>query len=380
MTEVRDVTRVTAPQKVVLDEYAGWHTVGFQWAPLEHIFYVDGRETLRMNYREVPVTTVPQKVWISGCLRVPADKYAKPFYGRLEGAKFPDRLVVDYVRVYEEDLGARKPPVVTLAMNGTGPVKKGDPVTFDVGASDADGTVVSVMLFSMGRLRAEAVADGAEAKTTFSVDSLFLGPNTVIAMAKDNDGLVGMSTPLRVDVATGREYAGTPYGEKPAAIPGTITAGHYDRGGQGVAYFTSVTNRKHPDLTFRADEIGLTNVPEAIPVGGAGGCGWVTYTVAVEKPGEYEVELFLNRPDYYTRGLAAGQQPEAIQLDVDRQKVAEWRVGSEWSSGPKWRVPRKPVSRQTVRLTAGERKLIVRFDRVKTNGFHFAGFEFKPVP
>ena len=46
-----------------------------------------------MNYREVPVTTVPQKVWISSCLRVPTDKDAKPFYGRLEEAKFPDRLM-----------------------------------------------------------------------------------------------------------------------------------------------------------------------------------------------------------------------------------------------------------------------------------------------
>ena len=378
--EVRDVVRVSAPKKVILEEYAGWHTVGFQWTPLEHIFYVDGQETFRMNYREVPVTTVPQKVWISSCLRVPTDKDAKPFYGRLEEAKFPDRLMVDYVRVYEEDPGARKPPAVTLAMNGTGPVKKGEPVKFDVSATDADGKVVSVMLFSMGRLRAEAVADSAEAKTTFNVDSLFLGPNTVIAMAKDDGGLVGMSAPLRVEVVTGREYTGTPYGGKPQAIPGKITAGHYDLGGQGVAYFTSRTDSKNPDLKFRADEIGLTNTPEAIPVGGSGACGWATYTVAVEKPGEYEVELFLNRPDYYTRGMATGEKTEVIQLDVDQQKLAEWGVSSQWTSRPTWRVPIKPVGRQKVRLTVGQHKLIVRFDRVQTDGFHFGGFEFKPVP
>jgi len=43
-------------------------------------------------------------------------------------------------------------------------------------------------------------------------------------------------------------------------------------------------------------------------------------------------------------------------------------------------VPIKPVGRQKVRLTVGRHKLIVRFDRVQTDGFHFGGFEFKPVP
>ena len=74
--------RTSSGRKVVMEDYEGWHTVGFQWTPLEHIFYVDGQETLRQTYHEVPVTNVPQKVWISGCLRTPQDKDTKPFYGR----------------------------------------------------------------------------------------------------------------------------------------------------------------------------------------------------------------------------------------------------------------------------------------------------------
>jgi hypothetical protein len=52
-------SRTAAGRKVVMENYEGWHTVGFQWTPLEHIFYVDGQETLRQTYREVPVTRAP---------------------------------------------------------------------------------------------------------------------------------------------------------------------------------------------------------------------------------------------------------------------------------------------------------------------------------
>ncbi|MBN2130200.1 MAG: glycoside hydrolase family 16 protein, partial [Sedimentisphaerales bacterium] len=88
--------RTSSGRKVIMEEYGGWHTVGFQWTPLEYIFYVDGQETLRQDYREVPMTNAPQKIWISGCLRAPKTKEQKPFYGRLEEAQLPDRLVVDY--------------------------------------------------------------------------------------------------------------------------------------------------------------------------------------------------------------------------------------------------------------------------------------------
>ena len=104
MLEVSDVNRVSAPKKVILKEYKGWHTVGLEWSPLEHIFYVDGEETLRQSYHDVPMTTVPQHIWISSCLRTNPNKLPKPFYGLLDDANFPDRFVVDYVRVYQQDI------------------------------------------------------------------------------------------------------------------------------------------------------------------------------------------------------------------------------------------------------------------------------------
>ncbi len=205
MADRTTIGRVSAGKVVELEEYGGWHTVGLEWTPLEHVFYVDGQETLRHTYREVPITTVPQRVRISSCVRTPKelkqDGVKKPFYGWLEDAVFPDEVMVDYVRVYQEDTGVRTAPSVTVALQGN-PVelRLGQPATFEIRAKDRDGLVETVYLFAKGYIRGEAEAHTAEVAHTFTVSNLFEGENTVIAMARDNDGSVGMSAPLRLHV------------------------------------------------------------------------------------------------------------------------------------------------------------------------------------
>ena len=78
------IGRVSKGTKVHLEKCDGWHTVAVEWTPLEHIFYMDGQETLRQTYRDAPITTVPQHFWCSACLRAPKDAKHKPFYGRLD--------------------------------------------------------------------------------------------------------------------------------------------------------------------------------------------------------------------------------------------------------------------------------------------------------
>ena len=199
------IGRVSKGKVVELEEYGGWHTVGLEWTPLEHVFYVDGQETLRQTYREVPITTVPQRVRISSCLRTPKelkkDGAKKAFYGWLEEAAFPDQLAVDYVRVYQQDTGGRTAPSVTVALQSNpAELHLGQPATFVVRAEDRDGTVKTVCLFSKGYIRAEAEADTAGLTCPFTVTNLFEGDNAMIAMARDDHGLVGMSAPLRLHV------------------------------------------------------------------------------------------------------------------------------------------------------------------------------------
>ena len=379
-----ELARTSSGRKAIMEEYDRWHTVGFQWTPLEHIFYVDGQETLRQTYRDVPVTNVPQKVWISACLRVPKTKEAKPFYGRLEEAQLPDRLVVDYVRVYEEDTGERTPPRVTLALKGEGPFKEDEPVSFDVAAAVPGGKVTSLMLFSMGRIRAEETVDAATAKHTFAVSNLFPGAtNTIIAMARDDTGLVGQSAPVRLELVTGKEFTGTAWTGNPQKIPGTVQGGCYDEGGNGIAFRSVALGPSDARLEYRKSEIG--SLPEAVEVGGDY-AKWITYEVDVAATGDYEVELFMNRPDYSTKDLAptAGARDETVRLNLGQTGAAgtpllEWRLPTSWNSGAGWRSPQRSLGTRTVRLPAGRHKLVLFCDEVSVKFTFFCKLVFSPA-
>lgn len=194
-------------------EYAGWHTVGLRWGPLEQVFYLDGKETLRLSYKDTPITTVPQKLLTGGVFKTPDplrkdaphDGKYPPFYGWLEDAQLPDQLVVDYLRWYEEDTDGVHLPVVTVdlvhdAIFPTDTFPAGKPLTFRVRARDADGQIASVQLFAKGYLRAEAKLDAPQTDQIFTLSNLFDGDNTLIATAVDNNGHVGLSAPLRVKV------------------------------------------------------------------------------------------------------------------------------------------------------------------------------------
>lgn len=219
----KNMLAVTKPGRVLRQvvhapaEYGGWHTVGLRWGPLEQVFYVDGKETLRLTYKDTPITTVPQKLFVGGVYRTPPtpkkDGDKPPFYGWIEDAKLPDQLVVDYVRWYDEDTGEKTAPTVTVTLDGRADaLRHGQPATFRVHAADNDGVVTSVHLFAKGYIRAEAKTDASQTDQVFTLSALFEGDNTLIAMAQDNDGLVGLSAPLRVKVTV----PGAPKTEKAA--------------------------------------------------------------------------------------------------------------------------------------------------------------------
>jgi beta-glucanase (GH16 family) len=378
------LARTSSGRKVVMEDYDGWHTVAFQWTPLEHIFYVDGQETLRQNYREVPMTSAPQKIWISACLRAPRNPQDKPFYGRLEDAQLPDRLVVDYVRIYQQDTGARKLPKVALALKSTTTLTEGKPVNFEVTATASQGKIKSLMLFSMGRLRAEQPVDAAQVKTTFTVSNLFPGvTNTVMVMAQDDAGLIGQSPLVPLELLTGKEYTGTAFEGKPQAIPGTVQGGCYDEGGNGVAFRSDVLGPSDARLEWRKTELGA--MQEAVEVGGDR-ARWICYEVQVAQAGAYDAELFMNRPDYVTKGLSAadGAREGTVRVCLGKTgevgpQLAAWKLPASWNSGAGWRSPQKSVGKQTVRLPAGRHKLIFFFDDFNTQFTFFCKLVLSPA-
>jgi beta-glucanase (GH16 family) len=360
-----------------LADYGGWHTVAVLWTPLEYIWYVDGKETARLDYKKVPVTTQPQYVLLSGIFRAPAakDDPKKLFYGDIREAKLPDQFMVDYVRVYQEEPGSRKSPTVTLRrQDGTGDVRPDGSASFEATASEAGGKSATILLFSNGRLRAET----AKASDVFTLagDRFFSGENVLIAMARTADGAVGISEPLTVRVRGAQEGKGKPYLGKPQVIPGKIIPGHYDEGGQGVAYssfFGANTFGKAPwNKDFRATE-GI-NAPDANGIA-AGHTGlWVSYSVRVQQTGDYKVAPSICRQDIHASHL---DSKSLIALELDDKPLAEFAFSSRLATGPLYWANYKELPAQTVRLIEGEHVLRVRFD--VRSPFNFGGLSFAPV-
>jgi hypothetical protein len=163
--------------------------------------YIDGQQTLRMSYNEVPVTTVPQKIAITSQYGSPREGItSEPFYGWFTNTMKSDSFMVDFVRVYEEDFGNKTAPLANVQSIGPASSKTGQTIRFKVTAKDADGLVKKLILFSKGRVRAELAVNAPFVSHVFEINNLFEGDNTLVLMAVDNDGMVGVSDVLIVKV------------------------------------------------------------------------------------------------------------------------------------------------------------------------------------
>jgi beta-glucanase (GH16 family) len=70
---------------------SGFHTVGCEWTPEQYIFYVDGKKTFETRQS---VSQVPEYVILSG--------EVSSWPGDISRAKLPDKVVFDYVRVWQK--------------------------------------------------------------------------------------------------------------------------------------------------------------------------------------------------------------------------------------------------------------------------------------
>ncbi len=363
--------RVSHRSTVLVDDWDAFHVIGVEWTPLEYIFYHNGEETFRLDHTEVPVTNQPMHLLISGCFREPR---RGGFFGHYDDAQWPDQLAVDYVRVYEEDLGGRQRPAVAMRMREPARVvPAGRGVTLEVTAEKSGGSVTEVLLFINGRIRG---AEGAAAAAfTLPADQLYTGENVLVAMARDSDGLIGVSESLSFLVQNPSGEPSRPFEGRPQDVPGRIVAGHYDEGGQGTAYGSYLNDNLYGrppwNLDFRREE-GISS-PNASGIGASHRGLWVLYTVQVRETGDYQVTPFIARPDAM-QGYS--EKPDRILLEVDDEPLAEFSFDHRFTTGTQYWGNYQPLPPQRVRLAEGTRVLRVRFDATPLN---FGGLEFAPV-
>jgi hypothetical protein len=121
-----------------------------------------------------------------------------------------------------------------------------------------------------------------------SIGVALVGFGGVVVLAPISDAADTVSKQLAASV---------PYGDVPAAVPGTVEAENYDTGGPGVAYNVGSVNGTAK--SYRADGVDLEATSAA---GGGFNLGWTSsgqwfrYTVNVATAGTYTVSLEVAAP------------------------------------------------------------------------------------
>jgi len=275
-------THFTLPTGAFPDAF---HTFAIEWAPRQIRWYIDG---------ELYQTQVS---WTSESGPYPAP-FDQPFHLLLNLAVggewpgypdattvFPQQMLVDYVRVYQDVAAA---PTVSLdAPAEDTAVPAGSTVALAATATDG-GTIDEVVFLQSGGV----IGTDTEPPYALDVAGVVDGCYAVSARATDTEGYTTETAPVAVTVGGGcPDGQASPFLMVPAGIPGVIEAEHFDLGGPNVAYRdlgaanTGVGIRQDEgvDLDPSRDEGGGFDVVDITAR------EWLSYSVDVAAAGTYRV-------------------------------------------------------------------------------------------
>jgi len=259
----------------------GYHLFQLLWQPDSVSFYVDGN-LYQTRYR----SDVAPSDWV----------FDHPFFyiinlaigGDWAGPPdtttvWPQRMLVDYVRLYKGTPGIMAPPSgLTAAPGDSGSVKlawRGETgaMSYTIDRKDIDGSWTTL----------------ARNITATNYIDRELSNGTRYAYRVTAVDAAGLSLPSGVVSATPNMPTESPFGGAPWPIPGTIAACDYDLGGEGIAYHdTSLTNRGG---YYRLDEtVGVEDTEDTVglyDVAYTTDGEWLKYTVDAATSGTYTVGL-----------------------------------------------------------------------------------------
>jgi len=209
----------------------------------------------------------------------------------------------------------------------------GEKATITVNASSKTSTIANVKVYVNNLL----IATLTEAPYTFEYEPAEQGHYTVTAIATDADGKSKTATYL-LSVNPKRE----PFAAgKPFAIPGTLQAEYFDKGGEGAAYHDNDTENRG-DANYRsADGVDIVNGNNGKAIGYTNTGEWVEYTINVKEAGTYSYEATVSsgttnsgfsiniRKDKTITKLADVKVPQTGNNDWDTYKTVEGTVELE---------------------------------------------------
>ncbi|MBT9143300.1 MAG: Beta-glucanase [Dehalococcoidia bacterium] len=290
-----------------------FYVLGVKWTPFEISYYLNGRliesTATHSPYNSVTFDAVNHAFGITP-LHVIVSGQIGSMSGFLEAkdGKFPEYFVVDYVRVYEYPTGSA-PRVTWAKVPSHEIVAFGEKIILEAkveSAAESKSPIKRVYLFSNGYLidykekppyKFELAIDKQHYENTPYMAPGRSGkkpvldgyPHSFIVAAQDENGSVGYS-PVHTIIPA--KKGNEPYRGKAQVIPGVVKVGHYDEGGNNVAYYDlTPENTSREDFRLQEGVDCGENVIGHIKSG-----EWIKYTVDIKESGEYDVTVRYGSP------------------------------------------------------------------------------------
>lgn len=169
-------------------------------------------------------------------------------------------------------------------------VTVGEKATINLTASVTNSTIANVKVYANDML----IGTLTEAPYTLEYVPEAFGDYTITAIATDADGKENKSTVTKKLKVKGLR---SPYTGTPIALPGTVEAENFDKGGEEVTYHDSNTEGEGNGNSYRSDHGGV-DIKSVSGVGHTIGYThpgeWLEYTVDVKEAGTYEYDAYVS--------------------------------------------------------------------------------------
>lgn len=175
------------------------------------------------------------------------------------------------------------PPTVQMTSPQEGAVfELGQTISLAATASDSDGNIVKVNFKVNGGYYSQDVTSPYTGSFTPTTSGTYF----LSARAFDNDG---ETTEEGVNITVVEPETKEPYTGTPIAIPGTLEAENYDKGGEGVSYYD--TDAVNNGGEYRNDAVDIGGGNGSYTIGWTASGEWLEYTVQVNATGLYDLEF-----------------------------------------------------------------------------------------
>ena len=260
----------------------GFHLFQMLWAKDSFSFYIDGTLYETRTPAEYGKNPWP---FNAPCFLILNTAIGGDWPGKPDATTvFPQRMLVDYIRVYQGT------PTVPAAPKGlTAEPAEGGQISLSW-PGDIAATTSSVY-----RSTKRGDRDAAPYKTGIAATSFLetgLAPKVKYYYTVAAVNAAGASPRSREIAATAAPAVEAPHGGKPWPIPGTVELEDYDAGGEGLGFHDADGVNKGGAAYRPGDGVGIedcTDLGGGYSVGWTAAGQWLRYTVTASAAGAYTV-------------------------------------------------------------------------------------------